>query len=70
MSIVSTRSVGSCSEGKVSGDVDPVGAGDDVAESEVWGTFGVAVKCIDIIASVSGFWPSRIRDVVIGTAGL
>lgn len=70
MSIVSTLSVGSVSDGCVRVVVESVGAGEEVSEADVCRAFSEETKCIDMVASVSGVCDSRIWSTVIGTAGL
>lgn len=67
MSIVWTRSVGACAEGVVDPVVDWTGAGEDVAESEVWGEDSEGAKWIDMMAASVD---SAVRSMVMGTAGL
>ena len=62
----STLSVGACSEDSVDPEVEPVGAGDDVALLEVWEAL-VGAKCIDI---TGGSEFEVMRSSVMGTAGL
>ena len=69
ISIVSTFSTGSWSDGVLEVVVLLTAAGDAVAESEVMCEGSCAVKCMLIVASVSGVC-SLSWSTVIGTAGL